>query len=233
VSAGDLGRTAAAADDVYRDRLYENQGLPALIDLVDPRQSRVLDVGCGAGANMRLLAARGHEVVGETLSDAEAELVRKAGFACLVRDISGGEMGFPAESFDALVFSHVLEHLAFPEAVLRRYVTLLKRGGGVYVAVPNALRLAERLDFVRGRFRYTETGIMDRTHLRFFDFRSARHLVEQDNLEVLRHFGVGHFPMGPFRKAAPGLCRRVDRWVCRWWPGIFAFHIIVTARKLT
>jgi len=223
--------TGSTVRDVYRDRIYENEGIPALVALVDPVYRRVLDVGCGNGANMALLVAGGRQVVGETLSFAEATAVRLQGLACVVRDISPGGLTFRPASFDALVFSHVLEHLPFPDRVLRRYVELVRPGGGVYVALPNTLHLVQRWWFLRGRFEYTETGLMDRTHLRFFDFRTARELVEGAGLEVVDHRGVGQCPMGPLREAAPELCRRVDAWTSRHWPALFSIHMIVVGRR--
>ena len=71
---------------------------------------------------------------------------------------------------------------------------------------------------------------MDRTHLRFFDFTNARQLVIDAGLEIVQHFGVGKFPMGPFREWAPNFSERVDSYASRILPGLFAFHIIVVGR---
>ena len=92
------------------------------------------------------------------------------------------------------------------------------------------MQFMQRGQFLLGRFRYTETGIMDRTHLRFFDFYSARHLLKIAGLEVVEHFGLGKFPMGPFREWLPGFSSKVDRLVSGRYPGLFAFHIIVVGR---
>jgi len=63
-----------------------------------------------------------------------------------------------------------LEHMAWPNVDLRRYCQLLKPNGKVYIALPNKMHFMQRWESVMGRFRYTEMGIMDRTHLCFFDF---------------------------------------------------------------
>lgn len=216
--------------DVYRDRLYQNDGFSMLVDMVSPEHHRILDVGCGNGANLRLLKERGHTATGLTLSETEARIVEEQGLACRVWDITSETLPFPPESFDALIFSHVLEHVAWPEVVLRRYCQLLKPTGKVVVAVPNAMQFIQRWKFLLGRFRYTETGIMDRTHLHFFDFLTARQLLESAGLEVERHFGLGQFPVGPFREWLPGFSSKVDRWVSNRYPGLFAFHLIIVGR---
>jgi len=216
--------------NIYRERVYVNQGFPELVNLVGTQPCRVLDIGCGCGANLRLLRERGHVATGLTLSEAEAKTVEVQGLSCRVWDITSEVLPFPSESFDALIFSHVLEHVACPEVVLRRFTQLLKPNGKVYVALPNALQFMQRWQFLLGRFCYTETGIMDHTHLRFFDFMTARQLVESCGLKVVRHLGIGQFPTGPLRELAPSLSRRIDRWTSRQWPGLFAFHLIVVAQ---
>jgi SAM-dependent methyltransferase len=215
-----------ASHSIYHDRLYENEGLPELIALVEIKHRRILDVGCGNGANMSLLAAKGHIPVGITLSTTEAIACRERGFDCVVCDVHQG-VPFASRSFDALLFSHVLEHFPFPEDVLMNVLPLIGDGGAIYVALPNVMQFRQRYEFLRGRFRYSETGLMDRTHLRFFDFASARQLLLAAGLKVITHYGVGKVPLRPIRKLLPGLARRLDATGARLWPGLFAFHILL------
>ncbi|RII29441.1 MAG: class I SAM-dependent methyltransferase [Geobacter sp.] len=213
--------------DVYVERFYENKGFHALVDLVSPEHHRILDVGCGNGANLYLLSQRGHEVIGLTLSEAEARFVTERGFECINWDMMAELLPFAERSFDALLFSHVLEHLPWPEEVLKRYMKLLRPGGGVYIALPNALHIIQRWQFLCGNFKYTEMGVMDRTHLRFFDFATARQLAESCGFEVVEHFAVGQCPTGPFREISPKLSRRIDEWTSKYWPSLFGVHIVV------
>ncbi|HEY3350321.1 MAG TPA: class I SAM-dependent methyltransferase [Thermoanaerobaculia bacterium] len=222
--------SAGGAADVYRERVYENDGLPALVALFRPEDRRILDVGCGAGANMRLLAATGRDVAGVTLSEEEACAVRASGFTCHVCDVERDDLPVEDASVDALVFSHVLEHMAWPETVLRRHLRVLRPGGSVYVVVPNPVQFRQRWEFIRGRFRYTETGIMDRTHLRFFDFVAARELLVSAGLEVVHHAAAGHVPLGPLRRVLRGLAPRLDAAASRRWPGLFGYHLLVAGR---
>ncbi len=215
-----------AAHAIYHDRLYENEGLPELIALVDAKHKKILDVGCGSGANMGLLAARGHAPVGATLSRSEAVACRALGLDCVVCDVRQG-LPFVGRSFDALLLSHVLEHFPFPEDVLLSALPLIREGGAVYVALPNTMQFRQRYEFLRGRFRYSENGLMDRTHLRFFDFYTARQLLTAAGLKVVAHYGVGKVPLRPIRKLLPNLASRLDRIGARLLPGLFAFHILL------
>jgi len=50
----------------------------------------------------------------------------------------------------------------------------------VVVSVPNVANITVRLMLLMGRFNYTERGIMDKTHLRFFTRRTARRFLEEN-----------------------------------------------------
>ncbi len=79
--------------------------------------------------------------------------------------------------FDALVFSDVLEHVYDPRTTLEHYLRLLRPGGRVFISVPNAVVWTNRLRWSLGQVKYEDTGVMDRTHIRFFTFDTARELV--------------------------------------------------------
>ena len=151
------------------------------------------------------------------------------GLPVVVADASR-RLPFAPASFDAAILSHVLEHMSWPEPVLRQIATLVRPGGRLYIAVPNALYLTQRLAFLRGRFRYTEMGLMDRTHLRFFDFDSLAMLVEAAGLGLVHRMAVGPVPQGPLRRAFPGLASRIDRIGSGVLPGLFGIHLIAVGR---
>ena len=96
--------------------------------------------------------------------------------------------------YQAIVCSHVLEHLREPVALLGRLLLAANDHTRLIVALPNVLQWRQRASFLGGRFAYTDGGIMDRTHLRFFDWRSATRLVEDAGWEVERAFSGGPRP---------------------------------------
>ena len=143
--------------NISPDHVYTNDGNAPLIALLDWGVRRILDVGCGAGDNAALVKAKcpDCEVFGITRSTAEANIAGKVMTCCWVWDI---EAGLPAEliamKFDAIIFSHVLEHLRDPGSVLNDFSYLLQSGAAVIIAVPNALSWAMRLQFLQGDFEY-------------------------------------------------------------------------------
>ena len=69
---------------------------------------------------------------------------------------------------DVLVFGDVLEHLRDPLAVLRRLVDRLAPGGTVAACIPNIGHWSVIASLMAGEWTYTDSGLLDRTHLRFF-----------------------------------------------------------------
>lgn len=188
---------------------------------------RVLDLGCGTGALGRELKARqACEVVGVTHSAEEAEAAAGRLDEVLVRDLDGLDPRGLGE-FDCVVCSHVLEHLCQPEKLLASLRACLSPGGVLVVALPNALQWRQRFEFARGRFRYTDGGLMDRTHLRFYDWTTARGLLEAGGYVVLESEADGGFPLSRYMS---GVGRLLDTAALRLLPGMFGAQFILIAR---
>jgi 2-polyprenyl-3-methyl-5-hydroxy-6-metoxy-1,4-benzoquinol methylase len=218
------------------EKIYSNAGNPAVVGLLDPDCGRLLDVGCGDGANSRLLLKLrpGLHIEGITHSAEEARLAARSMDRCLVADIEGDLPPELAGGYDAIIFSHVLEHLNYPETVVARFVEYLNPGGQLIIAVPNVAAWRTRLRLVKGDFEYEDFGIFDNTHLRFFTHKTAaKHLLSKcRNLESVASNVEGSIPLWPFRRAMPdAMVTWLDELGCKIWPNLFGSQVLVTARK--
>jgi 2-polyprenyl-3-methyl-5-hydroxy-6-metoxy-1,4-benzoquinol methylase len=221
------------------DRVYTNSGNSPLIALLGGGCARVLDVGCGAGDNAALIARRfpGCRVDGITHSHAEAALARSRMANCWVLNI---EDEIPAEiranSYDALIFSHVLEHLRDPAQTVASYSGLLSGAGVLLIAVPNVVSWRMRLQILAGDFTYTDMGPLDSTHLRFFTFHTADKflLAASPNLQMRSKKAHGSFPLWWLRRhlLPAAFCDRIDAAACRVWPNLFGEQVILEVAKL-
>ena len=73
---------------------------------------------------------------------------------------------------------------SIPGKCCGRLHPLLVPGGHVLLSLPNVAHWTARLNLLRGRFDYTDGYLMDRTHLRWFTFRTAQELAEQAGYRV-------------------------------------------------
>jgi SAM-dependent methyltransferase len=131
------------------------------------------------------------------------------------------------ELFDVILLADVLEHVAEPRVVLREAVAHLDSGGQLLVSLPNAVHWSVRLQVLRGRFEYTNRGILDRGHLRFFTKESAVRLFVEEGLRVRHHQTV---PV-PWEHVVPkplsGVSRAIERFdylLTQTRPNLFAYQ---------
>src|SRR5665647_1509619 len=171
----------------YRRR-YFSDAKPAFLRLIDPRDLRVLDLGCGGGHNGALLKRAGaREVIGVELDAGAAAQARERLDGVVCSDLVGLDLaGLGDEPFDAILASDVLEHLAEPEAVLAQVLTRLRPGGAVVVSLPNVAHVCVFASLLLKRWPRKSSGIFDRTHLRFFAKWDMVALLEGAGLRVLR-----------------------------------------------
>jgi SAM-dependent methyltransferase len=95
---------------------------------------RLLDLGCGTGGNIGALAGLG-EVIGIEPDPSAVTLARSRGGAAFLR-ANGTALPFASESFDAVVASDVLEHIAEDSSAVREISRILRRGGLLVFSVP-------------------------------------------------------------------------------------------------
>jgi cyclopropane fatty-acyl-phospholipid synthase-like methyltransferase len=201
----------------------------AVFGLIPPGTRSLLDVGCGGGVFGETVkrAIPSCSVTGVTFSEAEALECRKRLDRVEVADLNSFEPGALGR-FDCIVCSHVLEHLHDPKFVLARLRGCLNPGGSVVVALPNVLFWKQRLQFLKGQFRYTEGGLMDETHLRFSDWSTAAALVTEAGFEITRRDADGNVPFASLLGRTIG--GAANRRGLSWFPGLFGFQFVLLGR---
>jgi SAM-dependent methyltransferase len=161
---------------VYDDTTswYYNLFKPGIAALIPEGPNSILDLGCGTGALGRGLKElnKARELIGVEIFEEAAN--EAANYYERVYQGDVEQANLPYENyFDFVVCGDILEHLVDPWKTLRRIRGWLKSGGFVIVSMGNVRywRVLRNLIF-RGRWEYTEAGILDNTHLRFFTMKS-------------------------------------------------------------
>jgi len=94
------------------------------------------------------------------------------------------------KKFDHIIFADVLEHLSNPEAVLLKAMERLSDNGSILISIPNISHNAVLIDLLQDKFEYRETGILDKTHVKFFTHNSLRQMIEKIGLSISKEFNA-------------------------------------------
>ena len=132
---------------------------------------RILDVGCGTGANLEMLSQYG-EAEGVDVSDEALEFCRKKGLN--TRKGLAEELPFEDDSFDLVTGLDVVEHLDDDIAGLKEMNRVLRPGGQALIFVPAFMWLwGVQDDISNHRIRYTRKQIVERLNVAGFTVERA------------------------------------------------------------
>lgn len=158
----------------------------AVADLIPPN-SRVLDVGCWEGnLGEFLLKEKNCIVDGIEYNKDASDKARKSGYRNVfefdLNDIDS--LKFDDTQYDFIVFGDVLEHVLYPEDVLKKTLALLKLNGKVVISLPNIGFIYYRLTHLLGNFDYKDVGVMDKTHVKFYTRSTMKKLFDSASLQI-------------------------------------------------
>ena len=104
-----------------------------------PKNSKILDLGCGPGYFLDEMKTRGYtDVTGVTLSPGDIKICEEKGHTIKKYDLSfiPQSEGYYDESVDMIFLRHALEHSPYPIFSLMEYNRILKQFGKIYIEVP-------------------------------------------------------------------------------------------------
>ena len=180
----------------------------ALLDAIGENKT-VLDVGCNDGY-IGKLADKSNTFYGLDYLPESVALAKKVYADAIEYDLNDIKPLPWKQQFDVIIFADVLEHILLPEPALKYFVdNYLKPDGVVVISLPNIANWQVRWNLLWGNFDYVDgSGIMDKTHLHLYTFKTARELVEAGGL-VVDKFSYGASFFGPIIQASGGLLRNV------------------------
>ncbi len=154
------------------------------------KESRVLEFGPANGRMTKYLYEEKKCCIDIVEIDEEAgkNAALYANKACIgerygdINSIYWKEM-LAGNKYDVIVFADVLEHLPNPIDIINKCGSFLSKNGKILCSIPNIAHASIILGLINGKFQYTDTGLLDKTHIHFF--------TEESFIEMAR--GAGYF----------------------------------------
>jgi 2-polyprenyl-3-methyl-5-hydroxy-6-metoxy-1,4-benzoquinol methylase len=164
----------------------------ALLDAIPQDAAVVLEVGCGTGVLGAAHKARNPEaaVYGVEIHAAAAAEAARALDLVLCCGVEAADLGFLEGRADCIVYGDVLEHLLDPWSVLAAHRALLSPSGRIVASIPNVQHWSLIEHLLRGHWTYSDHGLLDDTHLRFFTYHSIATLFDHAGLRIERTLGL-------------------------------------------
>jgi 2-polyprenyl-3-methyl-5-hydroxy-6-metoxy-1,4-benzoquinol methylase len=170
--------------------------------LVPESPSLAMDIGCGKGVTSQWLKQIRPNIttVGVEIDKSVAAVAASVVDTVLVADLEKGLEALDSYRgrVDLLLLLDVLEHLHDPWARLKEFKAFLAPAGVVIASIPNVRNFKVLLPLLlKGEWRYQDSGILDRTHLRFFTRRTVVELFAGAGYEIQQITRTG--PLQPSR----------------------------------
>jgi len=151
-----------------------------------PIGAKVLEIGCGSGRLANLLSLKKKCKVYCIEKDPVFAAIAKNKCVDMQNiDIETQEPPFVPQFFDCIILGNVLEHMRDPSIVLRSLGKYLSKDGFIIYSVPNIVNWHSRSVIFSGRFEYEDSGVFDRTHLRFFNLKTAKELASEGGFKII------------------------------------------------
>jgi SAM-dependent methyltransferase len=125
--------------------------------------------------------------IGIEINEAAAKIAQERLDQVFVADIESTDLQDlldSTEKFDCVIYGDVLEHLRDPWQVLKQHVQYVRDDGQILACVPNIQHWSISLSLLQGRWQYQDSGLLDRTHLRFFTRDTIKELFSSAGLYI-------------------------------------------------
>lgn len=166
----------------------EGGSSPAKLLRMVGKNKRVLEIGAGPGSITKHMTLSGNcEVV--ALEIDEEAIIKLSPFCEKVfqadlNDLSWPELLKNEKKFDVVVIADVLEHVYDPWTTLKLIPELLNDKGYIVVSLPHAGHSAILASLLSENFEYGNSGLLDKTHIRFFGLKNMQALFNETGLDI-------------------------------------------------
>ena len=153
---------------------------------------KTLEFGCGCGGFSALVKQkRNVEAWAVEIDKKSAQQAEKKLDKVINSDATNAVDQLPDFYFDCIIFFDILEHLEDPFSLLKAVKRKLSNEGIIVMSLPNIRYYRVFVKFViHGTWDYKDHGVMDKTHLRFFTYKSIHNTLKKLGFEIITLEGI-------------------------------------------
>ncbi|MCK9223784.1 MAG: class I SAM-dependent methyltransferase [Candidatus Muirbacterium halophilum] len=161
-----------------------------IIKYIPKKVKNILEIGAGTGNTLLKIKeldlaenVYGIEILKIENSNQTNPIIKEF----IIGDIEKLNLNFENNFFDIIIAGDVLEHLVNPWKTISYLSKFLKKDGLIISSIPNIRNYKVLKDiFFKGSFTYQESGILDKTHLRFFCKKNIIDLFKKSNFSIIK-----------------------------------------------
>jgi SAM-dependent methyltransferase len=161
---------------------------PDLLKLIPAEAANLIEIGCSSGALAREFKQLSPEChyIGIEIDPHYAELAKRHCDESFSLDIEIADDAFwkKQSDRDCWIFGDTLEHLKDPWLILKKIRDVIPANGSIVVCIPNAQHWSLQVKLSVGDFRYQDSGLLDRTHLRWFTRQTIIEMFDQTGFKL-------------------------------------------------
>lgn len=170
------------------DATYSNFIRFDILDNIKEERTKtlnILEIGCGTGATLLEIKSRyrNANIYGIEINENVCEIA-KNNCNLIIGNVELIELPYSNNFFDYIILGDILEHLNDPWKVLNKIKKYLKKEGFLIASIPNIMHVSIVKELIKGSFSYASSGILDRTHLRFFTLKEIQKLFEDNKYSI-------------------------------------------------
>lgn len=178
--------------EVNMAHVDQNSSHGKILSQIKPN-SKVLECGCATGYMTKWMKEELRcKVSVIEIDEAGFETAKAYAEDGFCGDLNKDEWAsyFAGQQFDYILFADVLEHLADPLKVLTLAAGLLKSSGRIMISIPNIAHNDVILKLTEDSFDYTETGLLDGTHVHFWGRKNLEEFCQKAGLSIIQMDGT-------------------------------------------
>lgn len=216
---------------LHRDPKSSHQQIANLVRRLN--RGPILDVGAAQGFLGQML--HGSHLVIDAIEPNEYWAERARPFYRQVAATTVEEAPLPDHTYRVIVCADVLEHTVDPVGVIEQLRRVAASDALFIISLPNVAHLAVRLLLLLGKWPQMERGILDRTHLHFYTLATAKAMLGQAGLDVVRARPTG-IPIDELWANGEGTAlfnalMRLQHLLLLLAPRLFGFQWVLVAKQ--